>query len=124
MLTHINEGNFVYHTGGWGTGEIIEFSLVREQLVLEFEHVIGRKDLPFEQAFKHLVPIDNNHFLARRFGYPDLLEKEAKEDPISVIRLLLKDLGPKTAIEIKEELCELVIQWMNGLNGGNMLGLK
>ena len=34
---------------------------------------------------------------------------EGKDDPDVLIRVLLKDLGPKTAQEIKDELCELVI---------------
>jgi transcription elongation factor GreA-like protein/transcription elongation GreA/GreB family factor len=37
------------------------------------------------------------------------LEKQGKENPLSLIHLLLRDLGPKTAQEIKEELSELVI---------------
>ena len=108
-LSHFNEGNYVYHTAGWGTGEIMELSLIREQLVVEFENVIGKKDVPFETAFKTLDPIPKDHFLAQRFGDPDQLEIDAKKSPVHVIHLLLRDLGPKTAVEIKEELCELVI---------------
>ncbi|MCB1149042.1 MAG: GreA/GreB family elongation factor, partial [Chlamydiia bacterium] len=37
------------------------------------------------------------------------LEEEAKSDPVKVIHLMLKDLGPKTAQDIKDELCEWVI---------------
>ena len=28
LLTHMKKGNFVFHTAGWGTGEIIDFSPV------------------------------------------------------------------------------------------------
>jgi len=48
-------------------------------------------------------------FLSRRFGNPDLLEKQAKESPLEIIKLLLKDLGPQCAADIKESLCDLVI---------------
>lgn len=109
LLNHMKKGNYVFHTGGWGTGEIIDVSLVREELGLEFEYVIGPQHLSFEKAFKTLVVLTNDHFYARRFGDPDKLEKEAKENPNDVIRKLLHDLGPKTAAEIKEELCDLVI---------------
>jgi transcription elongation factor GreA-like protein/transcription elongation GreA/GreB family factor len=109
LLTHLNKGNFVFHSGGWGAGEILEVSLVREQLVVEFENVIGKKDLPFEKAFSYLVPLSNDNFLSQRFGDPDSLEEKAKKDPAGVIKLLLRDLGPQTALEIKDELCELVI---------------
>lgn len=109
LLAHMLKGNMVFHTGGWGTGEIIDASFVREHLIIEFENVSGRKDLSFENAFKTLIPLSNHHFLARRFADPDLLEKEGREDPVKIIKIFLHDMGPKTAGEIKEELCELVI---------------
>lgn len=109
LLTHLDEGKYVYHTGGWGTGEIVDISLIREELVLEFELVLGRRDMTFANAFKNLVPLEDKHFLARRFGNPDQLEADAKASPVQTIRDLLRDLGPKTAAEIKEELYELVI---------------
>lgn len=109
LLAHMSKGKYVFHTGGWGVGEIVDLSAVREQIVVEFENVGGRKDISFENAFKTLIPIPDDHFLARRFGNPDDLEKEARENPLQVLRLLLRDLGPKTASEIKDELCDLVI---------------
>jgi transcription elongation factor GreA-like protein/transcription elongation GreA/GreB family factor len=109
LLNHMAKGKFVFHTGGWGVGEIVDVSMIRQQLSVEFEYVPGKKDISFANAFKTLIPIPDDHFLALRFGNPDLLEKNAKENPIDVIRILLRDLGPKTAAEIKDELCELVI---------------
>ncbi len=109
LLSHMEKGKFVFHTGGWGVGEIVDVSLVREQLTLEFDYVPGKKELSFATAFKTLIPIPDDHFLALRFGSPDLLEKKAKEQPVEVVRMLLRDLGPKTAAEIKDELCDLVI---------------
>jgi transcription elongation factor GreA-like protein/transcription elongation GreA/GreB family factor len=109
LLNHMSKGKFVFHTGGWGIGEIMDVSMIREQLSVEFEYVPGQKDISFTNAFNTLIPISDDHFLALRFGNPDLLEQKAKENPAEVIRLLLRDLGPKTASEIKDELCELVI---------------
>lgn len=109
LLSHIRKGNFVFHTSGWGAGEIVDYSTVREQLAVEFENVSGVKHITFSNAFKTLLPLDSEHFLARRFSDPDRFEKEAKENPVEVIKILLRDLGPKTASEIKDELCELVI---------------
>jgi len=109
LLNHMLKGKFVYHTGGWGVGEIIDVSMLREELSLEFDYVSGKKDMSFSNAFKTLIPIPDNHFLAMRFGNPDALEKKARENPVEVIRALLRDLGPKAAGEIKDELCELVI---------------
>lgn len=109
LLNHMEKGKFVFHNGGWGTGEIIEVSQVREQLAVEFENVSGRKHITFANAFKTLIPLSDDNFLARRFADPDSLEKEAKEDPVTILKIVLRDLGPKTAAEIKDELCELVI---------------
>jgi len=109
LLAHMKVGNFVFHHGGWGTGEIMEISPVREQIAVEFENVSGRKHITFSNAFKTLIPINHEHFLARRFADPDTFEQEARENPVAIIKLLIQDVGPKSAAEIKDELCELVI---------------
>lgn len=109
LLAHMVKGKFVYHAGGWGAGEIIDVSVLRQQLVIEFENVGGRKHLTFENAFKSLVPLEDDHFLVCRFANPDLLEKEARENPVGIIKRLLRDIGEKNAAEIKDELSGLVI---------------
>jgi len=109
FLSHLAKGKFVFHTGGWGTGEILDISSIREEMVLEFEYVIGPKYFTFEKALNTLISLPDDHFLSLRFGKPEFLEKKAKEDPLFLITLLLKDLGPKTIIEIKEEICDLII---------------
>ncbi|NGX43859.1 MAG: Transcription elongation factor GreA [Candidatus Anoxychlamydiales bacterium] len=114
LLTHMKKGKFVFHKAGWGTGEILDLSLLREEMSLEFEYVVGHKSLSFGNALKTLVPLKDDHFLSRRFGNPDLLEKQTKENPIEIIKLLIKDLGPQNAADIKEAICDLVIpskQW-------------
>ncbi|EPP34608.1 transcription elongation factor, GreA/GreB, family protein [Chlamydia ibidis] len=109
FLMHLREGNFVFHSGGWGVGEVMGVSFLQQKVLIEFEGVMTPKDISFETAFKSLVPLDNDHFLSRRFGDPDSFEVYAKENPVGVIECLLKDLGPKTAKEIKDELVDLVI---------------
>jgi transcription elongation factor GreA-like protein/transcription elongation GreA/GreB family factor len=110
LLNHLEKGNFVLHTAGWGVGQITDVSFLREQAAIEFEGLQGgKKEIAFKNAFKTLLPIPKTHFLARRFAEPDLLEEEAKENPQEVIRSLLSDLGPKTASEIKEEMIDSVI---------------
>jgi len=109
LLTHLKPGKFVYHTAGWGTGEVLDVSLIREEVTIEFEYVLGAKTFSFKNALKTLIPLQDNHFLSLRFGNPDELEKEAKKDPLKVIHMLLNDLGPKTSQEMKDELCEFVI---------------
>lgn len=109
LLFHMVKGNFVFHAGGWGVGEILDVSLLREHVLIEFEKTQAAKDISFDNAFRTLIPLSKEHFLSRRFGDPDSLEKQGKEDPLFLMHLLLKDLGPKSALEIKEELEDLVI---------------
>ncbi|WP_276815779.1 GreA/GreB family elongation factor [Chlamydia gallinacea] len=109
FLMHLKEGNFVFHSGGWGVGEVMGVSFLQQKALIEFEGVMMSKDISFETAFKSLVPLPREHFLSRRFGDPDGFESYAKEHPVEVIEMLLKDLGPKTAKEIKDELVDLVI---------------
>lgn len=109
LLAHMEKGKYVLHTGGLGAGEIVDISPLRQQLTVEFENAAGLKHLTFENGFKTLVPLADKSFLARRFADADAFEKDARQDPIGIIKLLLSDLGPKTASEIKDELCELVI---------------
>lgn len=109
LLTHMAKGKFVFHTAGWGTCEIVDLSLIREEVILECDFVIGQKHISFVNACKNLIPLSDDHFLARRFGNPDAFEEESKKNPLTTIHLLLKDLGPKSASEIKDELCDLVI---------------
>lgn len=109
LLHHMAKGKFVYHIGGWGTGEIVDISPIREQITLEFENVTGRRDMTYSNAFKMLVPLADDHFLARRFGNPNALEALARKDSLEVMHLLLRDLGPLSATEIKDHMADLVI---------------
>ncbi len=109
LLLHMKEGNFVFHTSGWGTGEIVQVSPVREEVGVEFENVSGRKQLSFANAFRTLIPLKKDHFRVRRFAFADELEAEARKNPVDVIKLLLRDLGPMAAAEIKDEFADLVI---------------
>lgn len=109
LLMHLSEGNFVFHQGGWGVGEIMGVSFLQQKVLVEFEGVLTAKDISFETAFRMLVPLRKDHFLARRFGDPDAFEAFARKEPVAAIECLLKDLGPKNAKEIRNELVELVI---------------
>ena len=102
-------GNFFFHLGGWGIGEVVGISFLREEFELEFENVSGIKSLSFHNAFKLLKTMDKEHFLSKRFGDPEAFEAFARKHPLETLRILLRDLGPKTAHEIKSEIEDLVI---------------
>ncbi len=110
LLNHIKKGNFVLHSAGWGVGEIIDFSFLREQISIEFENLGGSKrDISFKNAYKSLVPLKSNHVLSLRYAHPDLLGKMAIQDPVGLVIQILNDLGPQTALDIKDFLSGTVI---------------
>jgi transcription elongation factor GreA-like protein/transcription elongation GreA/GreB family factor len=110
LLNHLAKGNFVFHTAGWGVGQITDCSFLREQVTVEFENLGGcKRDISFKNAFRSLNPLARDHFLVLRFEKPDELEKHAEDDSVDFITKLLHDLGPKTASEIKELVVDSVI---------------
>jgi transcription elongation factor GreA-like protein/transcription elongation GreA/GreB family factor len=103
LLNHVAKGNYVLHTGGWGVGEIVDFSFLREQVTVTFENLGGgRRDISFKSAFRSLVPLQLGHFYVQRFIAPEKLAQQAKEDPVDFVLHILRDTGPKTPAEIKE----------------------
>lgn len=110
LLEKLVEKHFVYHAGGWGAGEVIKTSPIREEVTIDFENLSVPKTISFQNAFKTLVPLPAEHFLVQRFATPDALEAFARESPVEMMRLLLNDLGPKHAAEIKDLLCGVIIQ--------------
>ncbi len=110
LLNHIEKGNFVLHASDWGVGEIVDCSFLREQIIVEFENVHGaKKAISFKNGFRSLIPLPKDHVLVLRFADPDQLVAKATKRPVELISHILRDLGPKTAHEIKELLYEYVI---------------
>jgi transcription elongation factor GreA-like protein/transcription elongation GreA/GreB family factor len=121
LLNHFAKGNYVFHNAGWGVGEIVDFSFLREQVSVEFENLQGSKrDISFKNAFRSLSPLPKDHFYVLRFASPEVLEQQAKEDAVGLVSRILKDLGPKSASEIKELLSgfvldeEAYVKWWQG----------
>lgn len=107
LLNHVSKGNFVLHTGGWGVGEIVDCSFLREQVSVQFENLGGcKRDISFKSGFRSLIPLPMTHFYVQRFLCP---EKLAKEEPISLVMKILHDVGPKTPAEIKELVADYII---------------
>lgn len=109
ILVHMKEGNCFLHSGGWGSGKVKEVSFLREQVSLEFEKDIGSKEMTFINAFKTLLPLSSDHFLTKKLKDLQELEFLAKESPVDLIIMLLKDVGNKNALEIKDLLCGSVV---------------
>lgn len=110
LLNHIARNNFVYNAVGWGVGEIVNFSFLREQITVDFENLGGAtRDISFKNAFHSLVPLPKDHFLVLRFVKPEELEKMADEDSVGLVTKILHDVGSKSASDIKDLLVDYVI---------------
>ena len=110
LLNHIAKGSFVYNDVGWGVGEIVNFSFLREQITVDFENLGGAtRDISFKNAFHSLVPLPKDHFLVLRFVKPEELEKMADENAVGLVTKILHDVGPKSASDIKDLLADYVI---------------
>lgn len=109
LLVLLRKGSFCMHNGGWGVGEVMDISFLRREISIEFDLVSDQKEISFKNAFAMLVPVSSDHFLARRFGDPEAFEDFARANPVDTVKLMLKDLGAMTALEIKDELLDLVI---------------
>ncbi len=124
LLNHIKKGNFVLHDAGWGVGEIIDCSFLREQVTVEFENLGGTKrDIPFKNAYKSLKPLPSDHVLSLRYAHPEILGKMALHESVGLVIKILTDLGPKNAQDIKELLSGTIIDegsyskwWQNTRN--------
>lgn len=110
LLNHFKKGNFVLHDAGWGVGEIMDCSFVREEISVEFENLGGSKrNIPFKNAYKSLKPIANDQFLALRFSHPEVLGQMAIDDPVGLIVKILSETGQKNGSEIKALLSGIII---------------
>jgi transcription elongation factor GreA len=110
LLNHIAKNNFVYNDVGWGVGEIVNFSFLREQITVDFENLGGAtRDISFKNAFHSLIPLPKDHFLVLRFVKPEELEKQAGDDSVGLVTKILHDVGPKGASDIKDLLVDYVI---------------
>ena len=52
LLSHMEKGNFVFHTGGWGVGEIIDV-LWCEQTRYQFDYAPGQKQVSLHKPSKY-----------------------------------------------------------------------
>jgi transcription elongation factor GreA-like protein len=107
LLVHMAKGNYVFHSSGWGIGEILDVSLLREQLSVEFDYVPGRKDLSFETAFKTLIPVPEDHFLAMRLGQIFLSRSQENLELCACY-----DLNPKQARRSKMSIRLVILRWV------------
>ncbi len=109
LLCHLEKGNYVLHKGSWGVGKIINVSYPREEIECEFEFISQPQSIPFANCLKTLAIIKHGSFRADRYASPDTLWQSLKKEPVKGITRILEELGPLTAIELKNEIYDSVV---------------
>ncbi len=103
------EGAHVFHQGGWGYGEVVEFDPVQEQMVVDFQkkkqHKIGL--LSATKILQRLAP---DHFGVFQHYRPDELKEIIATDPARVFRIYLASYGRQAPLKnIREALAPAVL---------------
>lgn len=87
----LTPGAFCLHKS-WGFGQVAEWTLVTGQILIDFD---SRKKHPMQAdyAAETLRPIPNEHILARTAADSTAVQTAAKEDPVGLVRDILRDHG-------------------------------
>jgi transcription elongation GreA/GreB family factor len=101
-LSALEPGVFVQHKS-WGFGRISSWDVTLEQVTIDFVTKKGHF-MQFPFAAETLSPLPAEHFLARKMSDLAGLQKMAKEDPRSVVKLILESLGGKATIAQMQQL--------------------
>ncbi len=103
-MFRFSQGDIVHHKGGWGYGRITRISGRTEQVTVEFE---GGKTNDFQilSAGEYLRRIKPDSYEGLKFASPQKLAALAKDDPLSLLKLLLESRDGRMQVKaVKEEL--------------------
>jgi transcription elongation GreA/GreB family factor len=103
-LQALSPGSYCKHRS-WGFGRITEWHLLTDQVVIDF---VGKKNHPMQlhYAVETLVPIAENHILARLQNDPETIREEAKKNPVGLIRMILENHGGAATVD---EISEILV---------------
>ncbi len=101
LLSLLGPGTYCSHKS-WGVGQVREWDLVGELMVIDFEGR-PRHSMKLEFAAKSLVIVPEEHFLARRAGDLASLKAMAKADPVALVALTLQSFGGSMSLDKFEE---------------------
>ena len=96
-LEKLAPGEFCQHKS-WGFGRVAEWNLLAGQILIDFP---GRKAHPMQAQYAGdtLLAIPSGHILARKATDPAAVKAAASEDPVGLVRDILRDHGGKASVE-------------------------
>jgi transcription elongation GreA/GreB family factor/transcription elongation factor GreA-like protein len=89
-LERMLEGAYCLHAS-WGFGKIKSYDATLDRFVIDFEDGPKEHLMTPEFCIRKLEILDQQHLLVRFHQDPDELQKQIKEDPITVILQMMKE---------------------------------
>ncbi len=102
-------GKPVYHSSGWGEGVIGEIDEDEDEVTIRFSN--GREHLvPWQTALDSFTPLAMDDLRAMQMMDPDGLQQMAKDNPVEIVRKVLRlHRGKASSLQIKEMLTDKVV---------------
>ncbi|MFT7671142.1 MAG: transcription elongation factor GreA [Planctomycetota bacterium] len=109
-LQDFKVGVLIFHSTGWGTGEI--FDVTEDGTVVHVRFQSGREDyFPLGAALDIFDVLDPTDLRSRSYRDPEGLKKEVKKDPLDALKAILKRYhGRANSIAIKNALAQIGIE--------------
>jgi transcription elongation GreA/GreB family factor len=101
-LSKLEPGTACQHKS-WGLGKIAEWDLLGDRVIIDFETKSGHP-MKLSFAAESLVPLPEDHILARRINDLPALQKMAKENPAALVELALKSHESKLYLDALDKL--------------------
>lgn len=120
---YLDEGEIFQHVS-WGVGKVVDLDIPQMRVTIDFPHH-RNKSFTFEGVYQYLTKISHDHFLALQETNPEKLKELAKNDPIELIKIILKSYdGQISQADLKTILTGKVISeseflsWWNRVKQG------
>ncbi|MGE4619201.1 MAG: GreA/GreB family elongation factor, partial [Planctomycetota bacterium] len=108
-MIHYQPGSYVKHRSGWGVG-----------MVKDLDPNLGTATVDFQKKEGHSVkldalpqicdPLENDHFLVLAWKKPEELRKIAEEEPVELIKLVLRTSSrPLPLARIRESIAGVAV---------------
>ncbi|MCZ6574005.1 MAG: hypothetical protein O7C98_12675, partial [Planctomycetota bacterium] len=108
-LLTFEEGAYVFHRGGWGHGEVVEFDAAEEEMVIDFQRKRGHR-IGIQSANKILRRLPRDDFGVYRHYRTEEFATLMKESPAKVFHIFLASHGRKATLrQMREEMVPNVL---------------
>ncbi len=97
-LVQFDEGSYVYHSSGWGTGKIQEVEEIMEVLLVDFENRPGH-EMKIEAAHQYLNVLPEDDPRALDYRGREELEEALEERPVQIVAAYLKTRDAKISLK-------------------------